>query len=134
MRAICEGEIDLRGTPAAEEGGLHMGWNGTDMVFVRAARWRKCLGRLRFTRALFAHVRVATLQVPQYQGKRRAIRTPAEATAGTALGSARLCGRMCPMRLKVEHRFEQPTTPEARQTRSWARCADLSGAPLGLRS
>jgi hypothetical protein len=28
-RAICEGEIELRGTIAAEKGGLHMGWNGT---------------------------------------------------------------------------------------------------------
>ena len=30
MGATAEGEIELRGTPAAEEGGLHMGWDGTD--------------------------------------------------------------------------------------------------------
>src|SRR5271165_1932003 len=29
-RAICEGEIDLRGTAAAEEGGLHIGRDGTN--------------------------------------------------------------------------------------------------------
>ena len=59
-----EGEIELRGTIAAEEGGLHMGTAGTDGVFVSATRWRKCLGRLRFTRAWFAHVRLATLHGP----------------------------------------------------------------------
>ncbi len=30
MGATAEGEIELRGTPAAEEGGLHMGRDGTD--------------------------------------------------------------------------------------------------------
>jgi hypothetical protein len=63
-RAICEGEIDLRGTSAAEEGGLHMVWNGTDGVFVSTTRWRKCLGRLGFARALFAHVRLPTMEGP----------------------------------------------------------------------
>ena len=42
-RAIREGEIELRGTIAAEKGGLHMGWNGTDGVSASAARCRKCL-------------------------------------------------------------------------------------------
>ena len=61
-RATAEGEIELRGTPAAEEGGLHMGRDGTEGVFVSATRWRKCLVRHRFTRALFVRVRLATLQ------------------------------------------------------------------------
>jgi hypothetical protein len=66
-RAICEGEIELRGTAAAEKGGLHMGRDGTAGVFVSATRWRKCLGRYRFSRALFVHVRLATLQGPHDQ-------------------------------------------------------------------
>lgn len=37
----AEGEIELRGTIAAEDGGLHMGSNGTAWVFVGAMRRRK---------------------------------------------------------------------------------------------
>src|SRR5271155_1160351 len=62
-RAICEGEIELRGTIVAETGGLHMGWNGTDGVSASAVRCRKFLRWLRFRLAVRAHVRLATLQV-----------------------------------------------------------------------
>lgn len=60
-RAIGEGEIELRGTPPAEEGGLHMDWNGTGGVSASAARCRKCVRWLRFGLAMHAHVRLATL-------------------------------------------------------------------------
>jgi hypothetical protein len=63
MRATAEGEIELRGTVAAEGSGLHMGWDGTDGVFVSAIRRCKCLRRLRFKRASFARIRQATLRV-----------------------------------------------------------------------
>ena len=63
VRAICEGEIELRGTIAAEEGGLHMGWNGTEVLSASAAGRCKCLRWFRFRLALLAHVRLAALQV-----------------------------------------------------------------------